>query len=177
MVYFTADTHFNHDINQFFKRPYSSVDQMNESLIENWNLRVNNNDETYILGDFYVGDNVSEVENILKKLNGKKYLIKGNHDKYLEDKNFDRKYFEWIKEYYILNLENINIVLFHYPILVWDGFFENNSIHLYGHIHNMLGNKNEQERIENILGKKAMNVGVDVNNYKPISIEEIIKKL
>ena len=176
MIYFTADTHFSHDVNQYFKRPYDSVDQMNESLIKNWNLCVNNNDEIYILGDFYAGDNVFEFENILKRLNGKKYLIKGNHDKYL-DSNVINNYFEWVKNYYVINYQNINMVLFHYPILIWDGYFEGNSIHLYGHVHNMLGNKSEQEKLENMLGKKAMNVGVDVNNYKPISIEEIIKKL
>ena len=177
MIYFTADTHFNHDINKHFKRPFETLEQMNETLIKNWNLRVNENDEIYILGDFYVGNNISDVEMILKKLNGRKYFIKGNHDKFLENESFNKNYFEWIKEYYVLNYEKINIVLFHYPILIWDGFFENMAIHLYGHIHNMLGNKNELEKIEGILGIKTLNVGVDINSYSPISIVEILNKI
>jgi calcineurin-like phosphoesterase family protein len=176
MIFFTADTHFNHsNIINLCGRPFVDVGQMNETLIKNWNSCINNNDEIYILGDFAFKGSGLETENILKGLNGKKYLIKGNHDKFIEDKNFNRKNFEWIKDYYVLYYQKIKFVLFHYPIFEWDGYF-GNAIHLYGHVHNSGNNINEQEKFK-ILGEKAINVGVDVNNFYPISIEKIITRI
>jgi len=109
----------------------------------------------------------------MKRLNGKKYLIKGNHDKFIQDKTFDENNFEWIKDYYVLNYMKQKIVLFHYPIFEWEGYF-GDAIHLYGHVHNS-GNKIEEQKKFKLLGKRAINVGVDVNNYYPVSIEKIIK--
>ena len=144
---------------------------MNRTLTKNWNSYVKSNDEIYILGDFiFKGDGV-EVDKTIKNLSGKKYLIKGNHDKFVNDSNFDMNYFEWIKDYYVLNYQNIKLVLFHYPIFEWDGFFKD-AIHLYGHVHNS-GN-NEKRKFE-LLGKRAINVGVDVNDYYPVNIEKIMK--
>jgi len=176
MIFFTADTHFYHaDSIKYFGRPFKDIEHMNNALIQNWNECVKENDEVYILGDFSISHSGLETEKILKKLNGKKYLIKGNHEHYLEDSNFNIANFEWIKDYFVFEHSKQKFVLFHYPIFVWDGFFENTAIHLYGHVHNMLNNKTEQEKFK-ILGKKAINVGVDMNNYYPISIEEIIKR-
>ncbi|MDR0442979.1 MAG: metallophosphoesterase [Treponema sp.] len=176
MIFFTADTHFNDSYCiELFKRPFSGVEQMDETIIRNWNSCVNDNDEVYILGDFAFTGNSLEPEILLKKLNGRKYLIRGNHDHFLDDKNFNIKNFEWVKDYYVLEYETKKFVLFHYPIFMWDGYFDGTAIHLYGHVHNMLGNKKEQERL-NILGKKAMNVGVDMNNFFPVSIEKIIQE-
>ena len=99
MIYFTADTHFNHiNIIKFCDRPYELIDEMNEALIENWNSVVGKDDEIYHLGDFGWGDNVDNLD-ILRRLNGTKYLVKGNHDwKLLKDKAI-RSEFEWIKDY------------------------------------------------------------------------------
>ena len=182
MLYFTADTHFNHaSIIKLCGRPFENVEQMNSALIQNWNSCIGSNDEIYILGDFLFKGNGIEANNLLQSLNGKKYLIKGNHDKYLEDKAFNKNNFKWIKDYYVLSYGGKKFVLFHYPILEWEGYFKN-AVHLYGHVHNSgskienkIENKIEgQNRLE-ILGKKAINVGVDVNNYSPVNIDEIIK--
>ena len=75
---------------------------MNEKLIENWNSRVKANDEIYILGDFLYRGSGIEANNILAKLNGRKYLIKGNHDKFIDEKLFDKNHFIWIKDYHLL---------------------------------------------------------------------------
>jgi calcineurin-like phosphoesterase family protein len=103
----------------------------------------------------------------------KKYLIRGNHDKFLDDNNFNKNNFEWIKDYFVFNYQKIKFVLFHYPIFEWEGYF-GDTIHLYGHVHNSGNNKEQSEKFK-LLGKRAINVGVDVNNYNPVSIEEIIK--
>jgi calcineurin-like phosphoesterase family protein len=173
MIFFTADTHFNHsNIINLCKRPFSDVGQMNETLIRNWNSCINNNDEIYILGDFLFKGSGIEAESIINRLNGKKYLIKGNHDKFIEDKNFNENNFEWIKDYYVLHYQKMKFILFHYPIFEWDGYY-GNAVHLYGHVHNSGNNRKEQEKFK-ILGKRAINVGVDVNNFYPISIEKIM---
>ena len=173
MIYFTADTHFYHaNIINICKRPFENVEQMNLALIQNWNSCVNYDDEIYILGDFMFKDGV-KANNLLQRLNGKKYLVRGNHDRFIEEETFIQNNFEWIKDYYVLNYQRTKIVLFHYPIVEWDGYFKD-AIHLHGHVHNCMRNADQKKRVS-VLGKKAVNVGVDVNDFKPVSIEKILK--
>jgi calcineurin-like phosphoesterase family protein len=175
MVYFTSDTHFCHEkIIRLCGRPFVNIKQMNETLIQNWNSCITNDDEVYILGDFAYKGTEIQINKIVERLKGKKYLIKGNHDKFIDDIEF-KKNFEWIKDYYVLTYENINFILFHYPILEWDGFFHD-SIHLYGHVHNSGKSEDQAKRLE-ILGRRAINVGVDVNNFHPISAEKILEMI
>lgn len=80
MKYFTSDLHFGHkNIIKYEDRPFSSVEEMDEFLIYKWNSKVGKNDEVYILGDFgFVSG--TRANELLDRLNGKKFLIKGNHD-------------------------------------------------------------------------------------------------
>jgi len=176
MIYFTADPHFNHsNIIKLCGRPFADVDKMNNVLIQNWNARVQTTDEIYILGDFmFKGDGVS-ANSLLQRLNGTKYLIRGNHDKFVDDTAFDKENFAWIKDYHVLSYQKVKFVLFHFPIFEWDGYF-GDAVHLYGHVHNS-GNNYEQQRKFEVLGKRAINVGVDVNGFLPVSIREIMKRL
>ncbi|MBU5595589.1 hydrolase [Amphibacillus sp. MSJ-3] len=141
---------------------------MNQTMINNWNAVIGKTDEVYILGDLVVRGNGKQANEVLKQLNGVKYLIKGNHEHYLDDPDFDNSHFEWVRDYYSFKYNKQTIVLFHYPILEWDKFY-NNSIHLYGHVHNK-----KKEYLRNILGTRAINVGVDVNEFYPISIEQVL---
>jgi len=173
MIYFTADTHFCHaNIIDSCNRPFNDVGEMDQTLIENWNSCVKNRDEIYILGDFLYRGKGKDANAILAKLKGRKYLIKGNHERYLTDPEFKPEAFEWIKDYYVLKHHGIKIVLFHYPLLSWDGSHRG-SIHLYGHVHNS-GLKHPEfgEKLR-VLGPNAFNVGVDVNNFYPVSIKKI----
>lgn len=147
---------------------------MNNVLIQNWNSYITDHDEVYVLGDFLFGGTGKDANNILHRLKGKKYLIIGNHDKFLKDVNFDTAYFEWIQDYFVLDYQKQKFILFHYPILEWQGYFRD-TIHLYGHVHNSGKDINQKKRLD-VLGNKAYNVGVDVNNYCPVSIKEIICK-
>jgi calcineurin-like phosphoesterase family protein len=175
VIYFTSDTHFNHvSIIRLCGRPFETVEQMNETIVQNWNSTVTDSDEVYFLGDLMFKGTGAVANEIIRKLNGTKYLIKGNHDNFTEDKDFKKGYFKWIKDYYVLNYEKTKFVLFHFPIFEWDGYFRD-SIHLYGHIHNCGNNAEKAQRFE-ALGKKAINVGVDVNGFRPISILEIMDK-
>lgn len=173
-IYFISDTHFGH---QFIskKRGFVTVEEHDNFLIDNWNKTVDNGDRIYILGDFIWSD--VEPETILKRLNGQKYLIQGNHDRinnHTESKFL--RYVNWIKDYFVLkikvgaNIPSIKIVLFHYPIEVWDSDHYG-SFHLFGHIHEKCRHK-EMSELPN-----RFNVGADVINYTPIEWEEILKKL
>ncbi|WP_137625088.1 metallophosphoesterase [Lactiplantibacillus pingfangensis] len=170
MKYFIADTHFYHAaVINFCQRPFRDVDDMNEQLIRNWNTVVRSpKDEIYILGDFVYHGTGKQAETILKQLRGKKYLIRGNHEKYLKDQDFNVSLFEWVKDYYSFKYAKRKFVLFHYPILEWDGYYHD-AIQLYGHVHNT-----RTEYFEHVLGNNALNVGVDVINYQPISIDEVM---
>lgn len=170
MIYFTADLHFGHNnIIAHCNRPFQSVDHMDSVLISNWNRKVNKNDEVYILGDFTM-EGADAAHRYFSALNGKKYLIRGNHDKFAEHFSAYADDVIWIKDYHVLRYQRMKYILFHYPILEWESYGKG-SIHLYGHIHN---NVKSIERAK-ALGYNAYNVGVDVNGYEPVSAVEILK--
>ena len=124
---------------------------------------VNDADEVYILGDFAYRGQAEQVNDILKKLKGRKYLIKGNHELYLKDRDFDASAFEWIKDYHVLKYKDARFVLFHFPILEW-AYYHYKTAHLHGHIHN---------RLFNHPNAKAINVSVDCNAFYPVSADAI----
>jgi calcineurin-like phosphoesterase family protein len=171
MIYFTADTHFHHsNIIKLSKRPFKDVDEMNETLISNWNSLVTGNDEIYILGDFLYKGNGQQANEILKRLNGVKYLIKGNHERYLNAPEFDVSNFAWVKDFDIINYKDAQFVLFHYPILEWPYYFRK-SAHLYGHVHD--NDICATPKTADMLGSRAVNVGVDVHKFYPVSADVI----
>ena len=171
MIYFTSDLHFGHkNVIKYENRPFEGVGEMNKILIENWNDTVTNKDDVYILGDFSF-HGVEATKSIIGKLNGQKYLIFGNHD-HVCKKSSVKEMFAWTKDYYTLKYNNIKFILFHYPIASWD-CKHHGSIHLHGHVHSRPEyNKFLQDNFKNMY-----NVGADCNNYKPISIDEILRRL
>jgi calcineurin-like phosphoesterase family protein len=169
MIYFTSDLHFYHEnVIKHANRPFSSMEEMNQVLINNWNKKVSTSDEIYILGDITMKGS-TYTKGVLEQLNGRKYLIKGNHDRFADQETFDKGAFVWIKDYYELNYQNERFILFHYPIEEWNHFFRG-SIHLHGHQHNLADyNYQNLER-----GLRRFDVGVDVNNMSPVSIDDIV---
>lgn len=169
MKYYIADTHFGHkNVINFEHRPFKNIDEMKEKYIEIWNKKINRGDEVYILGDFsfYRGEETNEI---LKRLNGMKFLIKGNHDYlYLTDKNFDKSLFVWIKDYDMIKDGDDKIVLFHYPIQVWNEQ-HHGSLHFYGHVHSNTGTFHPMKyEIPN-----SYNVGIDAIK-EPMTKDEIL---
>lgn len=170
MIYFTSDTHFDDwNVINFSRRPFDTVKVMNETLIENWNSKVKTHDVVYHLGDFSVE---REIKPILERLNGYIYLIPGNHDHGIikmvnrEPTTFAKYYnFRILSALYEIDLKGVNISLCHYPLRVWNQQHKG-AFHLHGHSH---GTLNEWGR--------AMDVGVDANDYRPISIDEVFNKL
>lgn len=173
MLYFTSDTHFFHrNIIHLCNRPFDSLDAMHEELIARWNTRVTNRDEIYILGDFGFRGTGAESNGILSRLNGRKYLLRGNHDQFLDDPDFDEAQFEWIKDYHSIKYQKRKFVLFHYPIWEWDGYCSG-AIHLFGHIHyDRKAHAIERERSTN--RSFCFSVCSDVCGFAPVSIDEIM---
>lgn len=169
LIYFTSDLHFYHkNIMALANRPFSSVEEMNTALIASWNKTVQATDEVYILGDVTM-KGASYAAEVLRQLNGHKYLVKGNHDRFVDQADFDCRLFEWIRNYYEFTYQDNRFILFHYPIAEWNGFFRG-SIHLHGHQHNHIDyNLQNQEN-----GIRRFDVGVDANEMRPVSIEHII---
>ena len=86
MIYLTSDLHFGHkNIIKLTNRPFSDVHEMNETLIKNWNNTIKPQDTIYILGDLCFKMSLEESHKIIQRLNGKKVLIRGNHDKQYDE--------------------------------------------------------------------------------------------
>lgn len=143
MRYYISDPHFFHGgLNiKMDMRGFSSVEEMNAYMLEKWNGRVRQNDEVIILGDLSWG-NAEQTNELLQKLNGKLYLIEGNHDRFLTNRKFDASRFVWIKPYAELHDRGRKVILCHYPIMCYNGQYhldrEGNpkTWMLYGHVHN-----------------------------------------
>ena len=174
MIFFTADTHFGHtNIIRYCQRPFRSIEEHDATLITNWNAAVRPDDEVYVLGDFIFAKNVEEVESVTKRLNGRKYLVRGNHDR-LE---LCQNYFEWIKDYHEMTAHNLKWVLFHYPIHEWHGKYRSNgAVHLHGHTHNKIEKNGDPSHTE-ISNKRRLNVGVDLNGFTPIRANTLASRL
>ena len=168
MIFLTSDPHFGHgNIIKYVSRPFDNVEEMDKTLIKNFNRVVGENDILYILGDFTMGGSHTKCMKYREQINCKHvHLILGNHDK----RNMYYDYFESVQDYKELKMDGIKLCLSHYPFLSWNGK-DRGSIMCHGHIHS---NKrsNETNQWQGIL---RYDVGVDANDYEPVSIEEIIK--
>lgn len=175
-IFFTSDTHFNHaNIIKYCMRPFADKDEMNEALINNWNSVVKENDIVFHLGDFMFG-NMNRFWDFRSRLNGKIYLIHGNHDYELMDKvNIDDG-FEIVTSQLNIVVNGQKIYLNHFPLLTFDGIYkEKPSWQLFGHVHsnkNIPGTSADIKRLGYLLPMQY-DVGVDNNNYKPISFDEV----
>jgi len=129
-TWFTADLHLGHDnIRRHCNRPFKTVEEMDETIIRNWNSVVSDRDTVWVLGDFSYRS--QPADNYLRRLNGHKNLIIGNHDNRdtIRSRHWDKAF----------NLERLKIggerlVLCHYGMRVWDGSFHGSG-HLFGHSH------------------------------------------
>lgn len=169
-LFFTSDLHLGHkNVIGFTNRPFLSIEEMNERLIKNINKTVGYNDDLYILGDVAYRANKGKTLDLLKSINCRHlHLILGNHDKDYSNDGI----FESIDIYKEIEYDEnqLPLVLFHYEIKEWNRKLYG-AIHLHGHIHSIGSDHN----IDNFRAKHfAYDVGVDANNYCPVSLEEIL---
>ncbi len=100
MRYYIADLHFYHAAlnERMDRRGFANVEEMNEYMINKWNQKVRKNDEVVIIGDLSWG-NAEETSQLTRQLNGKLYLIQGNHYRCVSKTTMDRRRFAWVKPY------------------------------------------------------------------------------
>ena len=157
-IWFTSDHHFGHkNIIKYSNRPFNSIEEMDETLVNNWNQLVKKTDFVYHLGDFSFGD----FEEYEKKLNGNIIFIKGSHDKYNTPYMLVTKPSGLLDEYG----NQKTIVLCHYAMRSWE-ISHYASWHLFGHHHGKL----EPYGL-------SFDVGVDCWDYKPVSLKQVEEKM
>lgn len=168
-TFLTADTHFGHEnIIRYCNRPFANADEMNRVLIQNWNSVVHPRDIVWHLGDFAIGKTDAEVAEIFRSLNGTIKLLIGNHD-------VDRKgrliqslaRLPWQtppSHYAEIKHDKKRIILSHYAGMTWNNA-HHGSYQAFGHSHGQLKSL-----------PRSLDVGVDAQNFRPISVEEFIRQ-
>lgn len=173
-VFFTSDTHFNHkNIIEFCGRPFDSAWQMNETIIANWNSAVGADDIVFHLGDFCMGQ-WQEWVNIRNRLNGRIYLVLGNHDmrhlNVLQEQG--TRYFEAIAQQMFIEIGKRKIYLNHFPMLCYSGS-DAGVWQLFGHVHTGGNNKGFDTPRLKMLMPSQYDVGVDNNGFTPVSFARV----
>lgn len=193
--YYIADLHFFHVAmnDRMDHRGFGSMEEMNEYMIMKWNKKVKRNDEVFIIGDLSWGT-AEETNALLKRLNGKLYLIQGNHDIFLSKRKMDLTLFQWVKSYEEVSDNNRKVVLCHYPIICYNGQYRLDkdgnpkTYMLYGHVHDTMDQKlieqfqeimrstvvvNAQEQQQHI-PCNLINCFCVYSDYEPLSLDEWI---
>ena len=164
MIFYTADLHFHYK--PFLPgRPFASVEEMDEAIIRLWNETVTDRDTVYVVGD--VGYNGGYVPgDALGRLQGRKHLIRGNHDTGFENaqKLFD--YFETVTDFNEIDDGETHILLCHYPIL-----YRKQGYMIHGHLHQTRGP--EYDILRHM--PRMLNAGVDVNFYRPVTLAQLVE--
>lgn len=182
---YIADQHFGHaNIINFDDRPFKDTKEMEEVLVSNWNSVVQQNDYTYILGDF-CWDKEDEWKRILKLLKGNKVLILGNHDLKNMSAELKRMFLD-IKDYKEITDCQNHVIMSHYPMFCYKGSYNPNAYMLHGHVHNRTGEAKWCEQWKKDLKENyccgydnrgnIFNVGCMMPwiNYTPRTLNEII---
>jgi calcineurin-like phosphoesterase family protein len=180
-VFLVSDTHFGHaGVCRFTHgdtgvkiRPWTNPDEMDEAMVELWNERVGKNDKVYHLGDVVIN---RKSLGIMRRLNGDKVLIRGNHDIFRDDEY--RKYFRELRAYHVMN----GMILSHIPIHPESlGRFGTN---IHGHLH---ANRVKKMRGVNVktgemlysdeIDTRYHCVCVEQTDFAPILFEDVIKRI
>lgn len=193
-IWLSSDSHFGHaNIIRYCHRPFDTVEKMNEYMVKIWNETVSEDDLVIYLGDFSLS--FKPVEQYALRLNGEKYLVPGNHDKCFPFS--ENEFFEWAAQYEIFgfkflgvghqfwfNYKGKKIGLCHFPprpsdeeLLKFslrfieyrpkDPFYD---LIFHGHVHE------KEKEWKSSKGTPLINVGVDVHQFKPILLQEYLKK-
>jgi calcineurin-like phosphoesterase family protein len=155
-----SDTHFDHEnIIKYCNRPFITVTEMNNKLLNNWNNTINDDDNVFFLGDMAFGRNSKSARWWLTQLKGNKIFIKGSHDKGIRSTSIIDKKTVVVDNYFLTKINDLSILLIHNPINVpaWHYGWV-----IHGHVHN-------NEPFLNF-DTKRINVSAEVLNYKPINI-------
>lgn len=196
MRYYIADLHFFHGAlnTEMDCRGFADVEEMNAYMVEKWNRKVRRNDEVVIIGDLSFGT-VEQTNALLEKLQGKLYLVTGNHDRFVGRSAFNAGRFVWIRPYGELYDNRRKVVLCHYPIMCYNGQYRLDkagnpkTYMLYGHVHDTRDQRlldRFQEIVRSTVAVNAqgeefhipcnmINCFCKYSDYEPLSLDEWIE--
>lgn len=175
-IWFTSDLHFNHKLGARIRGFGEDIEAMNEMIVSTWNQNVQKGHRVYVMGDVSLR-NPERTRELLDRLNGQIYLVRGNHENVAEGPKC-RSRFEWIKDVHMLKVKDehgtfswrgkVRIWLSHYAHRVWPQSHYG-VIHLYGHSHGYLM---DDQRV------LAMDVGIDAMKMRiPVSYEWVLRRM
>lgn len=165
-IWFTSDTHFHHrNLMQHYahRSVFADEVEMTEFQITLWNSLIKPKDIVYHIGDFGAYHHADSIA-VVKRLNGRKHLVPGNHDiKLIKQAEFTRHWTEVFPySYKEISVDKQKIILCHYPIWEWNQLHRG-SWHLHGHLHG---------KPHGIPGK-ILDVGVDGNALRPYNLSDV----
>lgn len=182
-IWFTSDTHYMHsNIIGYTNRPFSDVDEMDATLVANWNRVVGKDDLVFHLGDFCFGT-PGDWRSIRERLNGRIILILGNHDMKMYGKKPElfRDLFDYTSPQMMIKVENRRVILNHCPMLCYSGAFKTApkaTWQLFGHVHSgPLNDKGLDIPRLNYCFPYQYDVGVDNNDFTPVSWKKICDRI
>jgi calcineurin-like phosphoesterase family protein len=159
-IFFTSDTHFGHGgALGLYRRPFASVAEMNEAIVERWNDLVGPDDEVWHLGDFAIRQPPNVVAELFSRLQGSKHLLTGNND---SSGTTELEGWKSVQPYAEITVDGVLMVLCHYPFRTWRGMGKG-SINLHGHCHGRLKPQPRQ-----------FDVGVGVWGFRPVTLGQIL---
>jgi len=169
-IYFTSDHHFGHKniLKYQPNRNFTSVEEMDQAFVNNWNQVVQNGDDVYHLGDFAFLP-LDRFQQLCQSLHGNIHVILGNHDQVIIDNHLElltSKTLTSIQQYLELKIKGYpKIVMFHYAMRTWH-HRSKGTVHIYGHSHGKVPPYG-----------KSVDIGVDcqeiTKDYSPIHINEL----
>ena len=161
-TWFTADTHFGHDnVIRHCDRPFSSVDEMDDAVVKNWNTVIREEDAVWVLGDFCFRSK-RPAQGYLDRLHGIKHLIVGNHD---HEDTVTAPGWASVQQLAEVAVDGFRLVLCHYALRVWPRS-HHGALHLYGHSHGLLSPN-----------RRTLDVGVDAWDFRPVQLAEIRQRM
>lgn len=187
-IFFSSDQHFGHrNVLNFCRRPFANEKEMGQALIDNWNAVVSNDDIVVSMGDFFWFNDSHSIKKCIDKLNGKEiYIVLGNHDKRESFRRVTDERFHIIDgiSHIFLRCEDKNrwyqktfeIVCSHYPLMTWS-HRDRGAINLFGHIHSGPRAESDYDQDIPLWVGQQLDVGVDNQEYKPISFEDVLYQL
>ena len=190
MRYYISDLHFYHKnmLNKLDCRNFKNIEEMNKFMIKQWNEKVKKNDEVVVLGDFSFG-NYNDTLKIINQLNGKIFLIKGNHDHHFLNEKKPISKIQWVKDYAEMRDNGRKVILSHYPIIFYNGQYNlsnGNAITymLHGHVHDSYDQKLLDEFVTKIRKSNNGRQNIPANiincfcmysNFTPLSLDEWVQ--
>lgn len=191
--YYISDLHLGHDnVLRFDNRPWNTLDEMHEAIVERWNTTVSKSDDIYILGDA-IWNNEIGVD-VMRRLNGRKHLIRGNHDRFTAA---SKSLYVSIDDYSEISDEafgeKYKVIMSHYPMPFYRSSYDSHKVMLCGHVHDTAENAYLEAIIQalietgiekasknefvahNVNKAQIINVGCMLHNYTPQTLEQLLE--